>query len=73
MLWIVAAIIVAVWIVWTVVGSFGTPPQGGSPIQGCQGCESLLDWWAGLTAAQKAVKLAWFNTRRLHCRLSCPQ
>src|ERR1700694_254394 len=70
--WIVIVVVVVVWMVWIVAGSFGAPPQGGSPIQGCQGCDSLLDWWSGLTAAQKALKLAWFTTRGAHCRLSWP-
>jgi hypothetical protein len=75
MWWVVAAIvIVIVWFVWTVVGgTAGAGGNSGSPIQGCEGCDTLLDWWQSLSAAQKARMFAWYQTRKAHCFASCPK
>jgi hypothetical protein len=76
MFWVIAVIVIFVWVV---VGGMGNSSggatsggtQGGSPIQGCQGCDTLNQWWASLNFAQKMHRLAWYLARKLHCKLSC--
>ncbi len=71
---VILIIAIIVVFVWVVAGGIGTSTgQGGSPIQGCDGCDGLRAWWDSLTPGQKSLKAAWYATRWAYCRGHCRQ
>ena len=71
MWWVIAVIVVFLWIV---VGGLdtGSATQGGSPIQSCASCETLPIWWHNLSAAKKAEEAGWYAAKMAFCK-SCPK
>lgn len=73
MFWTIAIIVFIVVFVWIVIGGIGTGTgQGGNPLAGCDGCDTLVVWWNSLTPAQKTAKAAWYAARRAQC-VNCPK
>jgi hypothetical protein len=71
MWWVLIVIIVIiVLVVWVIAGG---SVSGGSPIQGCNGCDELAEWWNGLSKSQKVLQKAWYETRKAYCHSNCPQ
>lgn len=67
---IVIIIIVIVIIVWAVIGALADG-MGNNPIGTTDKkvCLNLEAWWASQSAAQKVLKLAYYNWKRIDCRL----
>jgi hypothetical protein len=69
MFWVIAVIVVIVWIVAggtsPASGSNGGVPQG----QGCDACKGLDDWWRGLSLSKKLREFAWYWSKKADCAL----